>query len=207
MFEPLQANSDADVYLACKTGIHIWQTLKNTHLPEKYVRWPSISGLVTLCALFDIQEAHIGYCSIDVTYLNFGISMIACDDDQLLLVKMPFSDLARCMEQILNEYPSLARRGSAQLYFVYGICVVVDIVCQLKRVAVKLKMLQLYNTSIPVDESICTGILAPNGGWGDFAYSLLRWCKILADNGNYGGLLSDLENFLAQLWKIYDIFN
>ncbi|KRY48296.1 hypothetical protein T03_6775 [Trichinella britovi] len=157
MFEPLQANSDADVYLACKTGIHIWQTLKNTHLPEKYVRWPSISGLVTLCALFDIQEAHIGYCSIDVTYLNFGISMIACDDDQLLLVKMPFSDLARCMEQILN--------------------------------------------------SICTGILAPNGGWGDFAYSLLRWCKILADNGNYGGLLSDLENFLAQLWKIYDIFN
>ncbi|XP_003379023.1 conserved hypothetical protein [Trichinella spiralis] len=42
-------------------------------------------------------------------------------------------------------------------------------------------MLQLYNTSIPADQSVCTGILSPNGGWGDFAYSLLRWCKILAD--------------------------
>ncbi|KRZ15690.1 hypothetical protein T11_12343 [Trichinella zimbabwensis] len=62
----------------------------------------------------NIQEAHIvvivqllwlflTHCLY--TYLNFGISMIACHDDQLLLVKMPFSDLARCMEQIDLRVP------------------------------------------------------------------------------------------------------
>ncbi|KRZ52335.1 hypothetical protein T02_3048 [Trichinella nativa] len=183
-------------------AIHLWT--RNVMRPIRRAPY-KICSRGTNGYFEDIQEAHIGYCSIDVTYLNFGISMIACDDDQLLLVKMPFSDLASNSDLIIEIACDDSFRKIDEKECIYTIsCSVVN---SLKRVAVKLKMLQLYNTSIPVDESICTGILAPNGGWGDFAYSLLRWCKILADNGNYGGLLSDLENFLAQLWKIYDIFN